>query len=900
MDDPWGSPWADELHQSIPAPAAEGTNGLTLAPMAEGKHAATSERTNSSWDLPGDAFGSWPVAPVIQEIKGSSDTSSANPDWETRGAGDIKKIDVGGLSPNWDESQAGSGHSTPKLSLTPLPKPTDFSREPSPDPWATALVSPDTDQKDIQEAQSQDKEVGLERTEVTLPETSGLESQEQPPANPKVSLLPTAADDTSLQETDPETGPEDTQTTVEISEQDRGGKDADEVSRSSSSPSDQSHHNEGHSESPRTSLDDDTQRPEVHRHVSEKIQVLVEHYDTLAKAQLGEADIVSRGPHSDQGEDGEEEPHEEEKLPSEVGPEVDGKEKVDIAGDNEEEEGEVENKCENEDEDEDEDEDDDFGDFEEGNSQISEPIGHEGHPSNDQADPGDVNALIAPKELAAPETKRPPIHAPEKDFGRVEYMVDISALETLYSGLKAEPPSNDPADKLSIPDTIPRDSFASVEERKMWYRLSRFTTLRQHNGGDDDNNYIRISWAESKVREETLKFAGKWMEQDRISGRVVLGGNSKDGSLFGWNDPKAAPMPLATAFAMNRGKTKAQAADPVAAGSEAPKQSSKGHIESHPPSHSQLPPKQRRRSSTKASRTSEEAKQRIQQPVATFGWSSEPQPTPPPQGLDPKPTPPDSLSSSRKPAPSAQLQPSSGIFASASPAQQMPSSLSGWDTSPPPAKSSASIVPSTTVLQNSSNDFNDDWGEMISSPAVASLPQIPPPRGLSHKKSQSLVGMSLPPAQAPSNTSTLPTIPLGSGHRPTSSLDGSSMLPTHNPAPTPAVSGQFSLHTPISDGFNATVNNAAPTTNNTYDPWASADFSVFEAPAPPSKPKSAPPPKPGLGQTHRQSTKSVSFESTRAPPPQRGNGRTRQEIEQDRIVASIIRGLPDLSYMLRR
>jgi hypothetical protein len=80
--------------------------------------------------------------------------------------------------------------------------------------------------------------------------------------------------------------------------------------------------------------------------------------------------------------------------------------------------------------------------------------------------------------------------------------------------------------------------------------------------------------------------------------------------------------------------------------------------------------------------------------------------------------------------------------------------------------------------------------------------------------------------------------------------------------------------------------------NGNYDPWASADFSFFER-APP-QPKPASPPK------HKPASKSVSFGSPFPEPLRRNGGKSRQEIEQDRIVADIIKGLPDLSYMLRR
>lgn len=192
----------------------------------------------------------------------------------------------------------------------------------------------------------------------------------------------------------------------------------------------------------------------------------------------------------------------------------------------------------------------------------------------------------------------------------------------------------------------------------------------------------------------------------------------------------------------------------------------------------------------------------------------------------------------------------------------------------------------------------------MSSSVVTSPPQLPSSRGLSHMKSQSLVGISLPPSQAPSNISSTTSVPLGSSHRPTAGLDGVVISQTHSPTPTSTTSNQIYTNPSTSNAFNHATDNSVPVSNSTYDPWASADFSFFESAPTPPKPKPAPFSAPAIAQTPKPRTRSVTFASTRAAaPPQaspRGSGKTRQELEQDRIVASIIKGLPDLSYMLRR
>lgn len=76
----------------------------------------------------------------------------------------------------------------------------------------------------------------------------------------------------------------------------------------------------------------------------------------------------------------------------------------------------------------------------------------------------------------------------------------------------------------------------STSTRKAWYRLTRPQTMREFNTGAADDSYVRVSWPRSHVRTETLKIATRWASEDRINGRVVLGG--KPGlATFGWDIP---------------------------------------------------------------------------------------------------------------------------------------------------------------------------------------------------------------------------------------------------------------------------------------------------------------------------------------------------------------------------
>src|SRR6478609_5242817 len=71
-------------------------------------------------------------------------------------------------------------------------------------------------------------------------------------------------------------------------------------------------------------------------------------------------------------------------------------------------------------------------------------------------------------------------------------------------------------------DVIIDDSFTSISERKAWYLMSRPGSMRKHNLGDDEN-YVRVGWGNSQVREQAIRIVRRWMEEDSITGRVVLG-----------------------------------------------------------------------------------------------------------------------------------------------------------------------------------------------------------------------------------------------------------------------------------------------------------------------------------------------------------------------------------------
>lgn len=79
------------------------------------------------------------------------------------------------------------------------------------------------------------------------------------------------------------------------------------------------------------------------------------------------------------------------------------------------------------------------------------------------------------------------------------------------------------------------DPIFSTSARKAWYRLTRKQTMREFNHGDDDDNYIRVTWTNSHVRADVHKVVSRWAREDRISG---TGPGAR--ASFYWDTPAPA------------------------------------------------------------------------------------------------------------------------------------------------------------------------------------------------------------------------------------------------------------------------------------------------------------------------------------------------------------------------
>lgn len=164
----------------------------------------------------------------------------------------------------------------------------------------------------------------------------------------------------------------------------------------------------------------------------------------------------------------------------------------------------------------------------------------------------DIKVIDDEQELAAdtrniPEdaTQRPSVDIREpKDDGNQDSAHDVATA-------KDAPPSNSQPtfsyDSTLLAQLFPSseetgkeleehgDSIFSTSARKAWYRLTRKQTMREFNHGENDDNYVRVTWTNSNVRTEVNKVVSRWAREDRISG---TGPGAR--ASFYWDTPAPA------------------------------------------------------------------------------------------------------------------------------------------------------------------------------------------------------------------------------------------------------------------------------------------------------------------------------------------------------------------------
>jgi hypothetical protein len=508
---------------------------------------------------------------------------------------------------------------------------------------------------------------------------------------------------------------------------------------------------------------------------------------------------------------------------------------------------------------------DEFGDFEDGVSFVSASAGSD-EPEVSTDAPTSVESSKTPEKpiISRPEERR------TFERGSIKFDINKSIVDQLYSDKEVLPGSTNygPSD-VDIPIT---DSLLTVEQRKVWYRISRYGTMRKHNSGDDDA-YVRMGWQDSKVREKTLDIVHKWMEEGRLGAGMALGGVGRVEAMFSWGKPGQAPNTEALHIA--RKASQSSKAKQPALHTSPPRQSSAPTVK---------PVHKRQKSSISS------VKSIVSSPVEPsprFSWS-----TAQPASPDPATA---ITSASRDSQPESfrqepVMRPISKAFESPSPVPVPIEPLKPKPVAPPAPEQHKEVIPKA-------NDDDDEWGEMVASPTTPNFPDI----------------------------SSFPSFSQGNGSsRTTPDLSHAGMSNNHvrkhfrnsslgNQATTPAKPFDMDAFVPKASN-RSSLGDLSKLTSSSEDPWANADFSFFESPS--TMPTSVPVSKPSLHTskpspfasrpipvalktTPASTTESAKSTSPQIPSEPPVGRKSKAELEQDKIVRDIISGLPDLSYMLR-
>lgn len=593
--------------------------------------------------------------------------------------------------------------------------------------------------------------------------------------------------------------------------------------------------------------------------------------------------------------------------------------------------------------------------------EVTEPSVHEDEDSTgNAASDSTITEEEKDEELNASEDDEDDVEFPE-DFERPhEEPVDakppsISALAV--DSLLAElfPPSKSSTEA----DPPEDDPIHSTSTRKAWYRLTRKQTMREYNSGGDDNNYVRVTWANSQVRLQVGKIVSRWAAEDRMAGRGPAGRAS-----FYWDTApkfmdkysKGHARSASTPFMSAPPQTKEQEAQPTANQPAAFNWNSSSAAHDDP------------------WRVESRSNRPVLSPVAEITLETVTDPATPVQQSRPafvhlatgdlfKPDHIRTVSLISPPrnteaAPPISIDSALNSSAAANP----PNSLSPLDTKP-----------NIEGLDTPANDEDDEdeWGEMVQSPVASTTPMelfpeqssmpaiIPPPTPWAKSS----------PFHAPASRDASPIVRLQGTVSPTSAVSkvdkyvpsveqgpigphvlrkkSSSQLDTRErsrsrsasglrmvetsedrieelrrimdqsgkqyspevetkiarpPSPESSILAQ-STHSPtdtVEPGSSSI--NPAPVSSSTADPWQDADFSIFESALPPQQPQQSASPSRQRSQSSASFTRSPP-KQTPAPPAIPLTGATHssqsRKAAEDELIREIVSGLPDLHYMLR-
>lgn len=683
MEDPWGSPWATDTNTTLEPTIPRSTLELPGRTLTRQRSFSTA----SPWAAEDDGLDDWAAGDPGLALPTPAATSSSiwagwggenAPNSSQTSLAPVSRAREGSLgmhSPSWPA--AASPGLPPARTISRRSSSRSLFRQPSPDPWAVefsenrlslptpALVSAeqaafstlDRHEEENEEDMAKIKED--EKAEIATPEAAS--NQDHKTTQP--------TDRTRDEDVGPVTNTGDEAAKREFEE----GANTRSLSDSRhSSMSAESHHDD-RPDSPITSMDEDAKdRPQIPRRPSAKIQELVHMYDGMVKPKDNALSVPIA-------------PGGRQRSTSRGAASIRSTRTEDIS---------------------------EFGDFEDAESLGSAPpsrkpsIGGSPRPGSSRSGPA-RSALNAKPSAPAPipEERSHMFQDLRAKFGPVVFTPDLDSVDKLFdvAKLDAEQPSAKDY-SLDAVEGIIKDSFSSVSERKTWYRISRPGSMRRHDLGDDEN-YRRVTWPVSKMREETNKIVRRWMEEGSGGHPSFGGGNSVKGGAFNW-DTKSEPLSMDQIF----GKRKS-AQPPKVASATVPRplslqpKSAAAHSRNLSGGVKSLPPRSPGVSSLPCP-----SPMSIPGPPKSpaFGWSTM---------TDESGTP----ASSRPPSRAVRqsLEVTSSRFGSntgVTTSIHEPESRPSLQLAPP---SSAPSVGSNALVEE---EDDDEWGEMVASPMGSSRP----------------------------------------------------------------------------------------------------------------------------------------------------------------------------------
>ncbi|KAK3326058.1 hypothetical protein B0H66DRAFT_145973 [Apodospora peruviana] len=765
MEDPWGSPWTTTEADKDPRPPSPAKSDLEPPPRA---------------------LLSVSNSPRINAVSGQSPWA----DEENDGFGEWAAPDTPAQAPSGSQSGWGGAWTSPSPNLTPLPRGDEFGkaspiawpdsiaipnppngsalRQPSPDPWAADFSSqalsndePATPRPIIDSVSTDDVFGGpLPRT-ASIIITNDWNDEEiyvgekeidvRPNLGPAPAMFP--HDDRNDEQAPPEErdhgSTADGPMRPSIEEPTRARVSYSPPPSEHYDDDDATDHEDERSDSPITSIDEDSRaRQQVARKTSGKVQELVYKFDGLARAASQEPPVVSR---------------ERSKSRSDLDQTSDS----DNAGD--------------------------FRDFEDADEEDpplpSTPEVTKATPHQEvQQSPVSSNATgVASSPLSRKTTSIDLERPAGTQFGPTAFEVDVGLVEKLWGPIRSDLIADVLRDESELSDRIITDSFTEISERKTWYRISRLGSSRKHNAGDDEN-YRRVTWQTSTIRQDTIKVVRRWMEEDSIAGRANLGGGTskQQRNMFGW-DSSVEPVGLDAVFGKKKAHSRASSLQ----------SSQKAAL----PAPGLDPLNPTRKSSASLQGPAQRPSSMAIPAPGSFGWSTgsptaQTEPTPfmplsqPPLKVEtstPKQPPPPSTAASHLGAAKSSAQ---QLFpASSRPLASVPERIASERLA---ARASLSLAGPPAIQ----DDDDDDWGEMISSPSETK----PSTNGFPDLSD----AFSAPPATLTTTQASPGSVPIGPGA----------------PAPRPSIKPP----------------KPPAAVSHKEDGWASVDFSVFEAPAERTKP----------------------------------------------------------------